>query len=261
MSFNENLVFIQLMFNDSNLLQTNPIFQSIILWPDYPIYKLNTNVDFTFCDFTSIYDINLQILNIKVYYVGPYSHWTYKINNNDSVLVNNNNNDINVNIGLNDSYNINICFYNNSYKKIGQKALTMNHITNLEDNIYSQHGNYNVFTISVINNVFFVNNTQQHTLTLYKNNTYIFDQNNTSNNFSPLGFYLSNNNISNAELYNINVKYYINNSEISRKYYINNIANSYNKYITITIANNIIINTLYYLNQFIPNTGGIINII
>ena len=248
------------MFNDSKIIKQVTNLSNPKLYYFYEINKIYKTIPFYLCKIDSIYDNNNNILNIKINTLGLYNKWSYKINNNNSVIVNNNNED-NININLNDIYLLYIQIYNNNDDILYQKSLFIDPNTNLENNTKTIYSESNTYIISIKDDKYNINNIEQNTINLKKGLTYIFDQNNTSNELYPIDIYTTNINNDEVSLYKTGIKYYINNINVNRNYYIQNMSTSLYKYLEFTVPLDITYNVLYYNSKYHNNIGGQINII
>jgi hypothetical protein len=191
--------------------------------------------------------------------IGLYDKWSYKINENQSVIINNSN-IANVTITLTTVYKLHIKFYNKSFEIIKEKLLLIDPKTNLEANTHSIYDKTNTYVISVINNLLHIDNVKQDTITLKRGIRYIFDQNNTTNNLFPLSIYTTNTNIDDNSLYLTGVNYYLNNIKKPKNIYKYNINEYIYRYIEFIVPISSP-NTLYYNGLLHNNIGGVINII
>tara|TARA_Y100000389_G_scaffold204629_1_gene258457 strand:- start:11832 stop:13055 length:1224 start_codon:yes stop_codon:yes gene_type:complete len=259
-SFNSILInngLIVSMFNQSNLIKNLSNFTAVELYATYETVILKKNVNFDLINVNALYNAgNLTITNNTI---GLYDKWSYKINENQPVIINNSN-IANVTITLTTVYKLHIKFYNKSYEIINKKLLLIDPTTNLEANTHSIYDITNTYVISVINNLLHINNVQQDTITLKRGVRYIFDQNNTTNNQFPLSIYTTNANIDENSLYLNGVNYFLNDIKKLKNIYKYNISEYIYRYVEFTVPINAP-NTLYYNGLLHNNIGGIINII
>ena len=244
------------MFNQSNLIKNLTNFKLVEKYINYNTIMLNKNVDFYLIDVNTLY--NAGNLTITIQTNGLYDKWSYKINDNTSVVVSNN--VVNINITLTDVYILYIKIYKKSYDTIKDKLLLINPNTNLEVNTHSIFDLTHTYVISFVNNLFYINNVEQDNITLCRGSRYIFDQNNSTNNQYPMSIYTTKLNIDDASLFISGVSYFLNNIKKTKKLYKYNIGDNTFRNIEFIVPL-FAPNTLYYNGLLHGAIGGKINII
>lgn len=247
---------IAAMFNQSRLIKYLPNFTPVENYLNYDTIILKKNINFYLIDVNALYNANNLTITIQTN--GLYDKWSYKINDNTSVIVNNNN-VVNVGITLTSVYKLYVKIYNKSFDMIKDKLLLIDPNTNLEINTHSIFDMTNTYVISVINNLFYINNVVQDTITLSRGSRYIFDQNNSTNNQYPMSIYTATS-INDSFLFTDGVNYYLNNINKSKNLYKYNIGDSTFRHIEFIVPNTAP-NMLYYNGFLHSNMGGVINII
>jgi hypothetical protein len=257
--FNDILIsndLIVLMFNQSNLIKNLTNFTSVEKYINYDTIILKKNVNFYLIDVNTLY--NVGNLMIRIQTDGLYDKWSYKINENESVLVSDD--VVNINITLSQVYKLYIKIYNKSYDIIKDKLLLINPNTNLEVNTDSIFDLTQTYVVSFVNNIFYINNIERGNITLSQGYRYIFDQNNSTNNQYPMSIYTTDLNIDDTSLFKNGVSYFLNNIKNTKELYKNNIGDKTFRHIEFIVPF-ITPQTLYYNGLLHSGIGGIINII
>jgi hypothetical protein len=258
-SFNNILIsnsLITSMFNQSHLIKTLTNFTVVEKYINYDTIILKKNVNFYLIGISTLY--NAGSLTITIQTNGLYDKWSYKINDNTSVVVSNN--IVNVSVTLTTVYTLYIKFYNKSFEKIKDKLLLIDPNTNLEVNTHSIFDLTQTYVVSVVNNLFYINNVGQGSITLSRGTRYIFDQNNSTNNQYPMSIYTTNSNINIGSLYSNGINYFLDNIKQTKQLYKYNIGDNTFRHIEFIVPISAP-NTLYYNGLLHENIGGTINII
>jgi hypothetical protein len=253
-----NNIQVTNMFNNTKLIKKMPNFDNRIKYIDYDNIILKKNVYFYFIEVISLYN-NVDTLNITLQTLGLYHNWSYKIDDNTSVMVNGSD-VVNVNIVLIGVYKLYIRVYDKSYGLLGDKLLLINSSTDLEVNTNTIFDVDDTVIISVINNLFYINNVQQDSMTLKRGISYTFDQNHSSNVSFPMSIYTKNENIDDVSIYTDGVCYFLNNVNITKNKYKYEIGDNTFRHFKFKIPSTAP-NTLYYNGLLHNNIGGTINII
>ncbi len=243
------------MFNSSHLIKFLPNFTLIDKYPFYDSFILKKNINFYLIDVTTSYLNN--DLTISIHTIGLYHKWSFSINDRSAVIVYLDT--VHFNILLSSVFKLYIKFYNKSFDIIADKLLFIDPNTNLVVNTHSIFNSSNTFVISVLNNSFYINNIQQHSIFLVRGQRYIFDQSHSSNCLFPLSFFTSIN-IDISTLFLSGVSFYLNNILKLSDFYLYNLSDFTFRHIEFIVPLSAP-NILYYNSLLHMNMGGLINII
>lgn len=235
---------------DSSYLATINYLASLSLYNKYTTKMYKDNVNVYLNDVILTYNKDTEDINIDLKVFGLFQFWSYKINNNTSVIVNSLT-AANV-IVDSDKFKLIIMVYDKEYNVLCEKIRYYD-IVNTDDNteiIESSISNTpNEFIVKHIDDQIYIDNVLTPILNLNKGNCYMFNQYHSSNFNNTL-------HINNYK----QVEYYLNNKKTDYVKYNNSYDKNDNKYIKVYIPYNINYTTLYYSTNRNPS-NGIINII